>query len=219
MTQQRETRERLSGVRKMSATHLARSHAEIPGVHIVEECDLTGVNIRCLVGIVLAALGQVTRQHPRFNAHFDGDELIMHSRCDVAVAVDTERGLFVPVVRDCGAKDVDTILAEVAQLADTARAGKLTGDQVRGATITFTSPGRRGGILATPMINPPQTAIVGIYRVQERPVVRDGEISVRSMAYLTVTFDHRVVDGASAGDFTVDLVAEITRLCDEERAS
>lgn len=200
----------------MSAKHLARSHAEIPGVLIADECDLTGVDKRRLVGIVLAAIGRVSRDHRRFNAHFDGEEITMFDRCDIAVAVDTERGLLVPAVRDCGSKSVDEILVEVSELAEQARAGTLTGAQMRDSTITFTSPGRRGGVLATPMINPPQTAIVGLYRVQDRAVVHDGEITVCSIANLTVTFDHRVVDGASAGDFTVALVAEIERLAREE---
>lgn len=200
----------------MSAKHLTRSHAEIPGVHIVDECDLTGVDKRRLVGIVLAAIGRVSSDHRRFNAHFDGEEVTMFDRCDIAVAVDTERGLLVPAVRDCGSKSVDEILVEVSELAEQARAGTLTGAQMRDSTITFTSPGRRGGVLATPMINPPQTAIVGLYRVQDRAVVRTGELVVRSIANLTVTFDHRVVDGASAGDFTVALVAEIERLGREE---
>lgn len=216
MSEQQETRERLTGIRRLSARNLARSHAEIPGVHIVEECDLTGVDLRRLVGVVLAAMGRVARDHPRFNAHFDGEELTMFERCDVAVAVDTERGLLVPAVRDCGAKSVDEIVAEVAELAGRARGGGLSADEMRGSTVTFTSPGRRGGVLATPMINPPQTAIVGIYRAVERAVVRDGEIAVRSIANLTVTFDHRVVDGASAGDYTVALAAGIERIGREE---
>lgn len=216
MMEQRETRERLVGVRKISARNFTKSHSEIPAVHIVEECDFTGVSTRRIVGIMLAAIGHAVQKHPRFNAHFDGEEVALFSRCDIAVAVDTERGLYVPVVRDCANKSVTALIDEVARLAHAARNETLTAAEMRGASITLTSTGTRGGLLATPMINPPQTAIVGLYRVQERPVVRNGEIEIRSVAKFTVTFDHRVLDGASAGDFVVDLLAELNRLCRSE---
>jgi len=208
---QHTERRRLAGVRRMIADRMALSHREIPGVHVVEEMDLTDVALGSVVAVSAAALGREIASYPELNAHLEGDELVLHSRCDVGVAVDTERGLMVPVLRDCGHRDPADLAEEVAELAERARRGRLTQRDISGATVTLTSPGRRGGVLATPLVNPPQTCIVGVHRAVPRPVVRDGEVVVRTIANLTVTFDHRVVDGATAGDFALALARRIER--------
>jgi pyruvate/2-oxoglutarate dehydrogenase complex dihydrolipoamide acyltransferase (E2) component len=161
--------------------------------------------------VAAAAIGRTVSDYPLFNAHLEGDELTSYDRCDVGIAVDTERGLMVPVLRDCGHKSIDDIQAELVSLADRARAGRLTRDDVSGATITLTSPGKRGGVLATPLINPPQTAIVGIHRAVPRLVLHESDVVSRIIANLTLTFDHRIIDGALAGDFALALARQIER--------
>ncbi|KRF16852.1 2-oxo acid dehydrogenase subunit E2 [Nocardioides sp. Soil796] len=211
LPEQREVRRPIRGIRRVIAQRMALSHAEIPGVHVVEEVDVTHLDLRRLVAVSAAATARVVAHHPVFNAHVVDREIVEFTRCDVAVAVDTPHGLMAPVVRDCGRRSVDEIQSEIDRLADLARVGKLAPADLIGATITVTSPGKRGGVLATPLINHPQTAIIGLHRATERVVVRDGAFVVRKMANLTVTFDHRVIDGAEAGDVAIELRAELER--------
>lgn len=206
---QRETRTPLTGIRKLSAANLEASHRDIPSVLIVEECDITGLDRRRLVAVVLHAMGRLAAEHPAFNAHYEDGELVTFERSDIAIAVDTPRGLMVPVVRDCGGRDVDDLQEEVRRLAERARAGRITLSDVRGATTTLTSPGRSGGVLATPMINPPQTSIIGIHRAVERVMPWGGGVAVRTISNLTVTFDHRAADGVAAGAYTLALARSI----------
>ncbi|MDA3146275.1 2-oxo acid dehydrogenase subunit E2 [Leucobacter sp. UCMA 4100] len=205
MIEQTETRESITGVRKLIAANLVKSHTEIPAVNIIEECDLTGVDRAMLVPMVLASIGEVVRSFPVFNAAVIDGEIVRYSRCDIGIAVDTERGLMVPAVRDCGSREVEALADDVVSLAAKAREGKLSPLDMRAATTTFTSPGKRGGIIATPIINAPQTAIVGLHRMVDKPVVRDNQIVIRTIANLTLTFDHRVADGALAGDYLLTL--------------
>ncbi|MGD9959307.1 2-oxo acid dehydrogenase subunit E2 [Nocardioides sp.] len=202
---------KIRGVRQVIAQQMARSHAEIPGVHVVEEVDVTGVSLSAIVAVTAASIASLVESYAYFNAHVVGDEVLCFRACNVAIAVDTPRGLMVPVIHDCQNLEVEEIQAEIGRLADLARAGRLTGRDVTGATVTLTSPGRRGGILATPLINPPQTTIIGIHRAVARVVpADDGALAIRSIANLTVTFDHRVIDGALAGDYAIELGQRIT---------
>ena len=121
----------------------------------------------------------------------------------------TDDGLVVPVVRGCAGRALDDIDAELRRLADGARAGTLAAEELRDATITITSAGKLGGIFVTPLINHPDVAIVGLHRIAERPVVRDGAIVVRSIGNVSVTFDHRVVDGARAAAFCLDVIEQL----------
>ena len=130
-------------------------------------------------------------------------------RYDLGVAVDTDAGLVVPVVRGCDRLSVAEIDAEIRRLADGARAGSLQPDELRDSTFTVTSAGKLGGLFVTPLINHPEVAILGLHRIGPRPVVRDGEIVVREMGNVSVTFDHRVVDGARAGAFCVDVIGRL----------
>src|SRR6185312_13012222 len=109
---------------------------------------------------------------------------------DIGVAVQTEQGLVVPVVRDCDSRSLDELDAEVKRLADAAHAGKLAPEELRGGTFTVTSAGRSAGLFTTPLVNHPQVAILGIHRIAERPVVREGEVAVRRIGNVSVTFDH-----------------------------
>lgn len=203
-----ETR-RLRGMRRIIAAQMMRSHAEIPGVHIVDEVDVTGLPLSSLLPTVVHRVARMVLGHKSLNAHFDGRDLTTYSSSHVGIAVDTQAGLMVPVVTDAHEKSVAEISEEIHELAAGARSGTLSPTQMRGATISVTSPGRRGGLMATPLINPPQTAIVGVHRAQEQVVVREGRPAVRTMANLTVTFDHRVIDGAESGDFLLSLIDAI----------
>jgi pyruvate dehydrogenase E2 component (dihydrolipoamide acetyltransferase) len=195
----------ISGIRKVIADRMALSHADIPGVHVVEECDVTNLVLGKVVAVAAAAMGSMVARHPYFNAHVVGSEIICYERCDVAVAVDTPQGLMVPVLRDVANRDVEDLHADVQRLAELARVGRLRPQDMAGATTTLTSPGKRGGVLATPLIAHPQTLIVGVHRATKRAVVIDDEVVVRRIANVTITFDHRVIDGAAAGDYALEL--------------
>lgn len=206
------SRSTLSGVRKMIASRMSRSHAEIPAVHIVDEIDVTDLPLSRLLATVVVAVSRTVLSHKELNAHFDGRELTTFENCNVGIAVDTDNGLLVPVLRRADQKSVDDISAEIEDLAARARTNSLSTVEMQGATITVTSPGKRSGLWATPLINPPQTAIIGIYRATERPVVIDRGVVVRAVANLSVTFDHRVIDGAEGGDFTTELVSAVEHM-------
>jgi pyruvate dehydrogenase E2 component (dihydrolipoamide acetyltransferase) len=202
-------REPLRGVRRQIAEHLTRAHREVPAVTFVEECDFTEVDLDGLVPLVLRATAASLQEFPELNARLEGDEIVYLDRYDLGVAVQTEQGLVVPVVRGCDTASLDELTAETARLAEAARAGTLKPDELRGSTFTVTSAGKLGGLVVTPLVNHPEVAILGIHRIGPRPVVRDGEIVVRRIGNVSVTFDHRVTDGARAAAFTLDVIARL----------
>ncbi len=118
----------------------------------------------------------------------------------------TEQGLVVPVVRDCGTRPVEELQGDVERLADAARSGMLQPEELRGSTFTVTSAGKLAGLLQTPIVNHPEVAILSIGRIAQRPVVREGEIVAAPVGYVSLTFDHRVVDGARAAEFGLDVI-------------
>jgi len=198
-------------VRRQIVDHLTRSHREVPAVTFVEECDFTGVDVRRLVPLALKACAAALAVYPELNARLEGDEIVYLDRFDLGVAVQTEQGLVVPVVRGCDSASLDEVEAEVARLADAARGGTLKPEELRGGTFTVTSAGKLGGIVVTPLVNHPEVAILGLHRIAPRPVVRDGDIVIRQIGNVSTTFDHRVVDGARAGAFTLDVIARLER--------
>jgi pyruvate/2-oxoglutarate dehydrogenase complex dihydrolipoamide acyltransferase (E2) component len=208
-----ERREPLRGVRRQIAEHLARSHREIPAVTVVEECDFTDLSAvrgkRSYLPFVLAAAVAGLKNFPELNATLAGDEIVYWERYDLGLAVQTEGGLIVPVLRDADEKSLDELEAESSRLAEGARAGTLKPEELRGSTFTVTSAGRLGGLFATPLVNHPEVAILGLHRVAERPVVRNGEVVVREVGWLSCTFDHRVVDGARASEFLLGVIARL----------
>jgi len=199
-------REPLRGVRRLIAEHMARAHQEVPPVTWVEECDFTGLDLGKLVPLTLKAVAAALKDVPEMNARLEGNEIVYLDRCDVGVAVQTEQGLVVPVVRNCREASVDDLAAEIARLAEAARAGELEPEELRGSTFTVTSAGKLGGLFQTPIVNYPEVGILSIGRIADRPVVRNGEIAVRKVGYLSVTFDHRVVDGARAAQFGLTVI-------------
>jgi pyruvate/2-oxoglutarate dehydrogenase complex dihydrolipoamide acyltransferase (E2) component len=204
-----ERREPVRGIRRQIVDHLTRAHREIPAVTFVEEADFTDVDLSLLVPLTLKAAAAALADYPELNARLEDDEIVYLDRCDIGVAVQTDAGLVVPVVRACRTEPIDGLVAEVARLADAARAGTLKPEELRGGTFTVTSAGKLGGLLVTPLVNHPEVGILGLHRIGPRPVVRDGEIVVRQVGNVSVTFDHRVVDGARAAAFTLDVIRRL----------
>ncbi|MBW3592521.1 MAG: 2-oxo acid dehydrogenase subunit E2 [Actinobacteria bacterium] len=202
-------REPLRGVRRKIAEHLTRAHQEIPAVTYVEECDFTAVDRKRLVPLVLRATAATLQEFPELNARLEGDEIVYLDRYDLGIAVQTDDGLVVPVVRGCDTRSLDEVEADVARLAEAAREGRLAPEDLRGSTFTVTSAGKLGGLLVTPLINHPEVGILGVHRIGSRPVARDGEVAIREIGNVSVTFDHRVVDGACAAAFTLAVIARI----------
>src|SRR5918994_540847 len=191
-------REPVRGVRRLIAEHMARAHREVPPVTWVEECDFGSVDLKLLVPTVLNATVEALQEFPELNARLEGDEIVYLDRYDLGVAVQTDQGLVVPVVRGCDARSLDELAEDVTRLADAARAGTLAAEDLRGSTFSVTSAGKLGGLMVTPLVNHPEVGILGLHRIAPRPAVRDGELVVRQLGNLSVTFDHRVVDGARA---------------------
>jgi len=202
-------REPLRGVRRVIAEHMARAHREVPPVTWVEECDFEDVPLERLLPTVVKACADSLREFPELNARLDGDAILYLERYDIGVAVQTDDGLVVPVVRDVDGKSVDELAVEIGDLAERARAGSLAADELRGSTFTVTSAGKLAGLFQTPIVNHPEVAILSIGRVAPRPVVRAGEVVVRRTGALALTFDHRVVDGARAAAFGLALIARV----------
>jgi pyruvate dehydrogenase E2 component (dihydrolipoamide acetyltransferase) len=172
---------------------------------VIEE--RTGVRFT-LLPLFIKALVATLQKHPIFNASVDEErgEIIYKKYFNIGVAVDTPEGLIVPVIRDADRKDLVELAAEVADKAERARSRQLGLDELKGGSCTITNLGPLGGVFATPIINVPELAIVGLHAIKERPEVVNGEIAIRKMMYLSVSFDHRYIDGAEGARFMSDLV-------------
>ena len=146
---------------------------------------------------------EALKRFPSVNASIDGDDVVYHGYYDVGVAVSTERGLVVPVVRDADALGLHQIEDAIVEYGSRAREGKLTLADMQGGTFTISNGGVFGSLLSTPILNPPQTGILGMHKIEQRPVVVDGEVAVRPMMYLALSYDHRLIDGREAVRFLV----------------
>jgi pyruvate dehydrogenase E2 component (dihydrolipoamide acetyltransferase) len=175
----------------------------------VEECDFEGVDMERLLATVLKACAVSLAEFPELNARFEGDAIVYLDRYDLGVAVQTDDGLVVVVVRDVESRSLEEVDAEVRRLAEKARSGALEPDDVRGSTFTVTSAGKVAGLFQTPIVNHPEVAILSIGRIAPRPIVRDDEVVVRRMGTIAVTFDHRVVDGARAAAFGLAVIRRL----------
>jgi pyruvate dehydrogenase E2 component (dihydrolipoamide acetyltransferase) len=202
-------REPLRGVRRLIAEHMARAHREVPAVTWVEECDFSALDLKLLVPTVLKACAESLKEFPELNARLEGDEIVYLNRYDLGVAVQTDQGLVVPVVRDCDTRSIEELRADVDRLADGARAGTLKPEELRGSTFTVTSAGKLAGLFQTPIVNHPEVGILSVGRVTPRPIVSDGEIVTAQIGYVSVTFDHRVVDGARAAEFGLAVISRL----------
>jgi 2-oxoglutarate dehydrogenase E2 component (dihydrolipoamide succinyltransferase) len=163
-----------------------------------------GVNLGFMSFFTKAVVGAL-KAFPEMNSELQGDELVLKKYYDIGVAVSTEEGLVVPVIRDADRKTFAEIEQGLAELATKAREGKLSLAEIQGGTFTITNGGVFGSLNSTPILNVPQVGILGMHAIQERPVARDGEVVIRPMMYLAVSYDHRVIDGATAVQFLVKI--------------
>ena len=200
----------LRGVKRLMFEHLTRAQ-EIPAVTWVEECDFSGVDLKRLVPLVIHAVVESLEEFPELNGRVDNGELVLLDRYDLGIAVQTEQGLVVPVVHGADTLSLDELDSEVRRLAEAAHAGALKPEELRGGTFTITSAGKAAGLFVTPLINHPEVAILGIHRIDERAVVRDGGVVARPMGNVSVTFDHRVIDGKRAADFGLAVIARLQK--------
>jgi 2-oxoglutarate dehydrogenase E2 component (dihydrolipoamide succinyltransferase) len=164
--------------------------------------ERTGARLGFMSFFTKAAIGAL-KAFPKVNAELQGSELLLKKYYDIGVAVSTDEGLVVPVIRDADHKNFAQIEQGIADLATKAREGKLTLEDLRGGTFTITNGGIFGSLVSTPILTMPQVAILGMHKIQERPVVVEGEVVVRPMMYLALSYDHRVIDGAEAVSFLV----------------
>jgi len=161
------------------------------------------------------AVALAAKDIPAVNARIEGDEIVYHDYLDVSVAVSAPKGLVVPVVRNADAMSFAEIEKAIAAFGKKAKEGTLTAEDMKGGTFTISNGGVFGGLLSTPIINPPQSAVLGMHRIEDRPVVRDGQIVIRPMMYLALSYDHRLVDGREAVTFLVrvkEAIEDPTRL-------
>ena len=220
---EREERIPLRGIRRRIAEHLVHAKRTAPHFTYVDEVDMTevvalrkeakaiaeerGVKLTYLP-FVIKALTPALKEYPLLNSSLDDatGEIVLKHYYNIGIAVATEEGLVVPVVKDADQKGILEIASEIDHLSRKAREGKLALADLQGGTFTITSTGNIGGLLATPIINHPEVAILGVHRISPRPVVRDGQIVIREQMNLSLSFDHRVVDGAVGATFASHLI-------------
>ena len=164
-----------------------------------------GVRLGFMSFFVRAA-AEALKRHPDINASIDGDDIVYHGFCDIGVALSTDRGLVVPILRNAEYMSLAEIETDILEFANRGRDGKLSMDDSTGGTFSVTNGGVFGSMLSTPILNPPQSAILGMHKIQDRPVVEDGVIVIRPIMYLALTYDHRIVDGKSAVTFLKTIV-------------
>ena len=218
-SQARTTRRKMSPLRKKIAAQLVLAQQNAAMLTTFNECDMSvvmqlrsqyqesfqkrhGVKLG-FMSFFLKAVVDALQSVKAMNARIDGDDLIENHYYDIGVAVGTERGLVVPVVRDADKKSFAELEKEIAAYAGKARDGKLSLDDLTGGVFTITNGGIYGSLLSTPILNPPQSGILGMHKIQNRPMAIGDKIEVRPMMYLAVSYDHRVVDGKEAVTFLV----------------
>ncbi|MGB3256556.1 MAG: 2-oxoglutarate dehydrogenase, E2 component, dihydrolipoamide succinyltransferase [Ornithinimicrobium sp.] len=226
----RGTTEKMSRLRKVIATRMVESLQVSAQLTTVVEVDVTkvarlraqakndflqreGVKLSFMPFFALAAV-EALKQHPTVNSSIDGDQVVFHAQENLGIAVDTEKGLIVPVIKDAGDLNVAGLARKIADLAERTRTNKIGPDELGGGTFTLTNTGSRGALFDTPILNQPQVGILGTGSVVRRPVVvvdEDGgeNIAIRSMVYLALTYDHRIVDGADAARFLSTVKARL----------
>lgn len=218
---EREERVPMSRLRKRIAERLKQAQNTAAMLTTFNEVDMTAVmalrdkykegfekrhkvKLGFMSFFVKAAL-QALKEIPAVNAEIDGGDIIYKNHYDIGVAVGTEQGLVVPVVRDADALSFAAIEATITELGKKARDGKLAIEDLVGGTFTISNGGTYGSLMSTPIINPPQSAILGMHKIQQRPMVVDGKIEARPMMYLALSYDHRIIDGREAVTFLVRL--------------
>ncbi len=213
-----EERIPMRGIRRKVAERMVKSKDTAVHVTHVDEVDMTElVRLRekakqsaekrgaklTFLPFIIKALISALKQYPYLNATLDDEkeEIVLKKYYNIGIATNIEQGLVVPVVKDADHKSITQLAEEISGLTERARTGQLTLDEVQGSTFTITNVGGIGGIFATPIINYPEVAILGVHKITKRPVVKDDQIVIRDITYLSVSFDHRVLDGAMAAEF------------------
>ena len=220
-----EQRVPMTRLRARIAERLVQAQSMAAMLTTFNEVDLTAVNeIRArykdkfekkhgvklgFMSFFVKASIEALRRFPAVNASLDGNDIVYHEFYDIGVAVSTDRGLMVPVLRNAEMMSFAEIEVAVGAYAQKAREGSITLEELSGGTFTLTNGGVFGSLMSTPILNPPQVAILGMHKIQERPMVIDGEIKVRPMMYLALTYDHRIVDGREAVQFLVHVKEQI----------
>ncbi|NLT72397.1 MAG: 2-oxoglutarate dehydrogenase complex dihydrolipoyllysine-residue succinyltransferase [Verrucomicrobiaceae bacterium] len=215
----RTTRKKMSPLRRKIATHLVNAQHEAALLTTFNEVDMTaimalrkrvqedfvarhGVKLG-FMSFFIKAVVDALQAVPNVNAQIEGDEIIENHFYDIGVAVGTDKGLMVPVIRDCERKSFAAIEKDIIEYAGKARDGKIALGDLQGGVFTITNGGIYGSLLSTPILNPPQSGILGMHSIQQRPVALDGQVVIRPMMYLALTYDHRIVDGKEAVTFLV----------------
>jgi 2-oxoisovalerate dehydrogenase E2 component (dihydrolipoyl transacylase) len=210
--------QRIVGIRRKIAERMQEASRRIPHFSYIEEVDVTALEELRLhlnaehagkraklmpLAFIVRAIVRAVALHPEINARFDDEKGIVerHAAVHIGIATQTPHGLLVPVLRHAESLDLWQGAAEAQRLAAAAREGKATRNELQGSTVTITSLGALGGVASTPIINYPEVAVIGVNRIAERPVVREGEVVVRKMMNLSSSFDHRVIDGWNAAAF------------------
>ncbi|RQO57936.1 branched-chain alpha-keto acid dehydrogenase subunit E2 [Paucibacter sp. KBW04] len=213
-----ETTLRITGLRRVIAKKMQEAKRRIPHFSYVEEVDMTELEALrqrlntqhgatrgklTVLPFLVRAISRAVLDFPQINARLDDEAgvLTRYRRVHLGIATQTDAGLMVPVLRDAGELDLWACAAEISRLAEVARQGRATRDELSGSTLTLSSLGALGGIVSTPVINHPEVAIVGVNRMVLRPMIRDGQVLARQMMNLSSSFDHRVVDGQDAAKF------------------
>ena len=215
----RVTRKKLSPLRKKISTQLVAAQRNAAILTTFNECDMSAVmklradiqeTFTAKYGIKLGfmsffikAVVDALKSEPQINSRLDGEELVQNHFYDIGVAVGTERGLIVPVIRDADRKTFPELEQDLAYYAKKARDGAITIEDLQGGVFTISNGGVYGSLLSTPILNPPQSGILGMHKIQERPIALDGKVVIRPMMYLALSYDHRVVDGKEAVTFLV----------------
>ncbi len=217
--EKRTTRKKMSPLRKKIATHLVNAQQTSAILTTFNECDMTeimelrkrvqedfvkrhGVKLG-FMSFFIKAVVDALKAVPSVNAQIEGDEIVENHFFDVGVAVGTDKGLMVPVVRDCDQKTFAQIEQDIIDYATKAREGSMGLPDLQGGVFTITNGGIYGSLLSTPILNPPQSGILGMHSIQQRPIALNGEVVIRPMMYLALSYDHRIVDGKEAVTFLV----------------
>ncbi len=215
----RFTRKKMSPLRRKIATHLVNAQQTAAILTTFNECDMTAVmrmrkelqesfiakhGIKLgFMSFFIKAVVDALRTVPAVNGRIDGDDLILNHYYDVGVAVGTEKGLIVPVIRDCDQKSFAEIEQAISDYATKARDGKIEFADLQGGVFTISNGGIYGSLLSTPILNPPQSGILGMHTIQQRPIALNGEVVIRPMMYIALSYDHRIVDGKEAVTFLI----------------
>jgi 2-oxoglutarate dehydrogenase E2 component (dihydrolipoamide succinyltransferase) len=227
----RTSRQRMSPLRKKIATHLVNAQQTAAILTTFNEVDMTEVmNLRKLLqdgfvarhGVKLGfmsffikAVVEALKTVPSVNGRIDGDDIVTNHFYDIGVAIGTERGLIVPVLRDADQKSFAGLEKEIIAYATRAKEGKINMEDLQGGVFTISNGGVYGSLLSTPILNPPQSAILGMHTIQQRPVAVDGKVEIRPMMYLALSYDHRQIDGKEAVTFLLrikDCIEQPSRL-------